>query len=193
MKLYGSIPSPYVRRIRLFLEGREYQFVNLDIFADEDRKLLTDANPAQKIPALIDGEDCIYDSGIIYRYLTEKFQSPKLTWQQENLLTLIDAVNDSLVSMLILKRSGFDIEQDKFFFNLQRERCQQVLTVLEGEVKKGSFEEWNYLTISLYTLLDWVQFRELYDLTPYCALTEFVSKLNNKEIVKSTDPRLADN
>lgn len=192
MKLYGSIPSPYVRRIRLFLEGREYQFINLDIFADEDRKLLTDANPAQKIPALIDGEDCIYDSGIIYRYLTEKFQLPTLSWQQENLLTLIDAVNDSLVSMLILKRSGFDIEQDKFFFNLQRERCQQVLTVLEKEAKKGSFDEWNYLTISLYALLDWVQFRELYDLTPYSALIEFASKLNNKEIVKLTDPRLAD-
>jgi len=192
VKLYGSIPSPYVRRIRLFLEGRDYQFINLDIFADEDRKLLTDANPAQKIPALIDGADCIYDSGVIYRYLTEKFQLPNLTWQQENLLTLIDAVNDSLVSMLILKRSGFDIEEDKFFFNLQRERCQQVLTVLDNEAEKGSFDEWNYLTMSLYALLDWIQFRELYDLTPYSALNEAVNKLINKDIVKSTDPRLAD-
>jgi glutathione S-transferase len=192
VKLYGSIPSPYVRRIRLFLEGRDYQFINLDIFADEDRKLLTDANPAQKIPALIDGEDCIYDSGVIYRYLTEKFQLPKLTWEQENLLTLIDAVNDSLVSMLIMKRSGFDIEQDKFFFNLQRERCQKVLTVLEGEVKKGRFNQWNYLTIALYSLLDWIQFRVLYDLTPYSALVEFINNFSNKDIVKLTDPRLAD-
>lgn len=192
MKLYGSIPSPYVRRIRLFLENKDYEFVNLDIFAEQDRKLLTDANPAQKIPALIDGNKCIYDSGVIYRYLNEKFHMPKLDWQQENILTLIDAVNDSLVSMLIMKRSGFDIEQDKFFFNLQRERCQQVLTVLEKECVEGRFTQWNYLTMSLYALLDWVQFRALYDLTPFSALNEFRSDLSDKSIIKQTDPRTAD-
>ena len=32
MKLYGSTTSPYVRRIRLFLSGKDYEFINMDIF-----------------------------------------------------------------------------------------------------------------------------------------------------------------
>ena len=40
MKLYGSTTSPYVRRIRLWLNDTDYEFVNMDIFAGPGRALL---------------------------------------------------------------------------------------------------------------------------------------------------------
>eukprot|EP00487_Bulimina_marginata_P005236 TRINITY_DN2288_c0_g1_i2.p1 TRINITY_DN2288_c0_g1~~TRINITY_DN2288_c0_g1_i2.p1 ORF type:complete len:104 (+),score=24.00 TRINITY_DN2288_c0_g1_i2:331-642(+) len=98
MKLLGSTTSPFVRRLRLYslqLNVADFEFVPLDIFANsEGRKLLTEKDPAQKVPALIDDEQCIYDSRVIFRYLSDKYQQPSLTWRQENLLTLIDAAND---------------------------------------------------------------------------------------------------
>ncbi len=190
MRLLGSTTSPFVRRIRLYLANKEFEFVNLDIFGDEDRKQLTENNPAQKIPALIDDDLCIYDSRVIYRYLTQKYQEKPLSWQQENLLTLIDAISDSLVSLLILQRSAVDTSQDSLFFNLQHERAEQVFKSLNDEVAKGHFTRWEYPSICLYCLLDWAEFRGLANWQVYPHLVSFFNQFNRKPAVQSTDPRL---
>jgi len=189
MKLLGSTTSPFVRRLRVYLEGKDHQFVNLDIFAEQDRQLLTENNPAQKIPALIDNERCIYDSRVIYRYLSEKFQDEKLSWEQENLLTLIDSVNDSLVATLLLQRSNIDTMQEGLFFNLQRERTETVFNVLNDEVAQGSFTQWHYPSICLWCLLDWVEFRNLAAWRHLPHLEQFYQQFAAKTILGETDPR----
>ncbi|WP_286233745.1 glutathione S-transferase family protein [Thalassotalea sediminis] len=190
MKLLGSTTSPFVRRLRVYLEDKDYDFVNLDIFAEQDRTLLTEKNPAQKIPALIDDDLCIYDSRVIYRYLVEKFDEPKLSWPQENLLTLIDSVNDALVSTLILKRSDIDTMQDALFFNLQRERTKTVLATLDTAVANGEFNQWHYPAICLWCLLDWVDFREMTTWHNFTHLVQFFQQNASRVILHSTDPRL---
>ena len=116
LKLYGSITSPYVRRLRIWLANTEHEFINLQIFAEQDRQLLAAKNPTMKIPMLEDVTDdsvrVIYDSRIIYRYLTDKFDDPLLNWEQENQLTLIDSANDSLVQMFILSNSDIQPDED---------------------------------------------------------------------------------
>ncbi|MDO6428185.1 glutathione S-transferase family protein [Thalassotalea sp. 1_MG-2023] len=190
MKLLGSTTSPFVRRLRVYLTDKEYEFINLDIFAEQDRALLTTNNPTKKIPALIDGELCIYDSRVIYRYLANKFSEDSLSWQQENLLTLIDSVNDSLVSMLLLKRSNIDTAQDALFFNLQRERTESVLTTLDKAVAEGQFNNWHYPAICLWCLLDWVDFRELAEWRSYTHLVQFFEQNSTRAILAKTDPRV---
>lgn len=192
MKLIGSTTSPFVRRIRLYLlqlNVTDVDLVNLDIFANEDRQLLTENNPAQKVPALVDGELCIFDSRVIFRYLSQKYQQPSLTWSQENLLTLIDAASDSLVSLLLLKRSGLDISEDKFFFNLQHERIEQVFLALAKAVSDDDFKHWGYPAICLYCLLDWTEFRQIYNFSAFAELVEFQRASANYEGVAKTDPR----
>ena len=161
----------------------------LDIFANsEDRKLLTEKNPAQKVPALIDDEQCIYDSRVIFRYLSDKYQQPSLTWRQENLLTLIDAANDSLISLFLLKKSGLDTDEDLFFFNLQHERVEKTFSALEQSVNNGEFEQWHYPAICLYCLLDWVALRQVYDFTHLVSLIEFQQANANHVGVTETAP-----
>lgn len=189
MKLLGSTTSPFVRRLRIYLTDKAYEFVNLDIFAEQDRAVLTVNNPTKKIPALIDGELCIYDSRVIYRYLAEKFSEDNLSWQQENLLTLIDSVNDALVSMLLLKRSNIDTQQDALFFNLQRERTDSVFTTLDKAVADDQFNDWHYPAICLWCLLDWVDFRELAEWRRYAHLVQFFEQNKDRDILAKTDPR----
>ena len=189
MELLGSTTSPFARRLRIYLADREHEFINLDIFADKDRELLTKNNPAQKIPALIDGEQCIYDSRVIFRYLTSKYKEVPLSWPQENLLTLIDAANDSLVSMLLLQRSNIDTEQDGLFFNLQHERIEQVFIALNDEVSKERFTEWDYPAICLFCLLDWAEFRGLAKWQHFTQLKKFHQKYQSLAIVELTNPR----
>jgi glutathione S-transferase len=190
MQLIGSTTSPFVRRLRLFLAEKSYDFVSLDIFSEKDRAFLMANNPALKVPALIDEEQCIYDSRVIYRYLAEKLSTPKLSWAQENLLTLIDAANDSFVTLLLTDRSGLDNKQDILFFNLQNERVEKLLSVLSDEVEKGVFVQWHYPAICLFCLLDWIAFRNLFDLNKFPHLIDFWQGAQKNIMVSESDPRL---
>ena len=189
LKLYGSTTSPFVRRLRLWLANVEHEFINLQIFEESDREILAKHNPTLKIPMILDGDTTVFDSRVIYRYLTEKFDYPKPSWEQENHLTLIDAANDSLVNLLILQRSEINTNDDKLYFNLQRERVDSTLQHLNALVENGYFSDWNYPSICLYCLMDWIQFRTLHDLTGLSALLDFHETNNHRIEVTATDPR----
>lgn len=188
MRLLGSTTSPFVRRTRLLLADRDYEFVNLDIYGD-DRDRLRERNPALKIPVLEDDDQTIFDSRVIFRYLTRKFEMAPLGWDQENLLTLIDAAADSFVSLLLCQRSGLDINADRLFFNLQRERVAVTLHELALRVEQGGFREWHYPSICLYCLVDWVDFRQLADFKGLEALLDFRDRNRDRPAVSLTDPR----
>lgn len=188
MKLIGATASPYVRRIRLLLADRPYQFVDLDIY-DKDRAQLRHSNPALRIPTLQDGERTVHDSRVIFRYLSAKFGLPPLDWDEENLLTLIDAANDSLVMLRQLQVSGLDIDRDLLFFNLQRERVASSLRELDRLVDEGRFAEWRYPAICLYCLIDWIEFRQLPTFAGIESLMQFREHHRTRPAVAATDPR----
>lgn len=190
LKLYGSTTSPFVRRLRIWLANVKHEFVNLQIFAGKDRELLAQRNPTLKIPMIEDGEELIFDSRVIFRYLTAKFAFPSLSWQQENHLTLIDAANDSLVQMLLLDRSEINTDEDKMYFTLQRERVESTLAHLNALTEQGYFSDWNYPTICLYCLIDWIEFRTLHDLVGFTALREMHQANSDRIEVTATDPRV---
>jgi len=188
MKLLGSTTSPFVRRIRLLLGDTDYEFVNLDIYG-ENRDQLRRSNPALKIPMLIDGDQEIYDSRVIARYLSQQQSLPALSWGQENQLTLIDAANDSAVILLLSKRSGIDTDSGAMFYELQKERIMTTLRTLSAMVDAGDFGQWNYPAICLHCLVDWIDFRDLVDFTGVESLTSFRDQTRSHAQVAATDPR----
>ncbi|MGC8121223.1 glutathione S-transferase family protein [Marinobacter sp. VGCF2001] len=188
MKLIGSTTSPFVRRIRLLLGDEPCEFINLDIYG-EGRDELRRNNPTLKIPVLIDGNQEIYDSRVIARYLGQAFGHEALTWGQENQLTLIDGANDSAVTLVLSERSGIDTSQDAMFYNLQRERIMTTLRTLAAMVEQGDFQQWNYPAICLYCLVDWLEFRDLVDFSGVESLLAFRDSHREQPRVSETDPR----
>ena len=190
MQLFGSVTSPYVRRIRIWaLENNcDLEFINLDIFSAQDRPTMVSKNPARKIPILVDGNLTLSDSNSILRYLLEKTAQPKLTWPQEHLLTTINACNDSLVEMLLCQRSGFDTQSDALFFNLQNERIVETLHFLNDHLTDDEFKGCEYLNISLYCLLNWICFRELTDISQHSALVAFYEQYGQRQAAINTSP-----
>ncbi|MCV2883724.1 glutathione S-transferase family protein [Aestuariibacter sp. AA17] len=186
--LYGSTTSPYVRRLRMWLHNVEHEFVNMKIFEDADRELLKQKNPTLKIPMLEDDGDMILDSRVIFRYLTEKLNYPILNWYQENQLTVLDSLNDAGVNMFILSLSNIDTSQDAMYFNIQRERFATSFAQICEQIDNGDFDEWNYPAISLYALVDWMRFRNLYDYTQHPALVRFMSANSERSEVLATSP-----
>jgi glutathione S-transferase len=190
MQLFGSTTSPYVRRLRLYMQDIPHDFVLVDIFNSRDRAEIKRQNPTLKVPMLKDGEQTVLDSGSIYRYLQTKLSAKPLTWDQQNILTSIDAANDSLVQLLILSRSEIDTSSDKLYFRIQRERLDVIFTHLEQQAKVGTFVHWNYLSISLFCLLDWVIFRQLHDISSFTHLNQLHDNWNQLAICHKTDPRV---
>jgi len=189
MKLIGSTPSPYVRRLRLFLGDLDYDFINLDIYSPEGRQELEKFTPAMKVPVLVDDEQYIYDSRVIHRYLSKKQGKSDLSWEQENLMSLIDAANDSYIALLIAGRSGVDIKPDILLVKLQQDRLCRVMPLLEQAAASGQFERWDYPSICLFCLLDWVDFRELESLSTYPHLAQFLASKKQLPLAIATDPR----
>lgn len=189
MKLVGSTPSPYVRRIRLWLEGENYEFLDLNIYNEEGRKVLETYTPAMKIPVLVDGEQSVFDSRVIHRYLNAKLKKDILTLDQENNLSLIDNMQDSFIIQLMTQRSGINPKGDILILNLQKDRINNTLPLLEEKVKAGEFDQWQYPAMCLFALLDWITFRELFDFSVFPALEQFRQNQLSRSVVKSTDPR----
>lgn len=194
MQLFGSHTSPYVRRLRILLSELEqpFEFTSLNIFTETDRELLIKHNPTRKIPMLLDNDLVIFDSNVIYRYLASKLAIPALTWQQENQLTLINAANDSLVELFLCKRSGFDsfsTQSDVMFFKLQQERIQGVLEELNKLALTNQFNNYDYVAISLFCLLDWIAFRNLWPLNDFDALSAFHQQHASRITSQQTAPK----
>ena len=192
MKIYGSMASPYVRRLRILLANTEHELVVVNLFGKE-RAELKKVNPTLKIPMFEDTAKpetpMLFDSGLIYRYLVDTYDFPSLTLAEQNLLVAIDACSDSLVNMLIMTRSDIDTNEDKLYFKVQRERQKVTFDLLEQELINGNFTKWNYLTISLVVLVEWAQFRNLYDFSSYPNICEFVAISQDQDGVAATKPQ----
>lgn len=189
MQLIGSVTSPFARRTRILLHKVEHEFVSLDIFSAEGHAELGEKNPAKKIPILKDEGHTIYDSRVIFNYLSEKLQLEKLTWHQQNLLTMIDAANDSLVSLFLSMKSDLPVNEERLFFQLQHGRVDAVLVALNNAVINDDFSDWAYPEICLFCLLDWITFRELVQWQHHEGLVSFYQKAQLRDDCKQTDPR----
>ena len=184
--LYGSQTSPFVRRLRILLENVSYEFKELAVFEKGDGEILNKINPLNQVPVLTDGELTIWDSRQIFNYLNSIHRFQNFTWEDENLLTAIDGAMNSAVSLLVLKRSGLNITEDKLFFNRQHERINSIINYLTPYMTGPGLAEWNFHTISLYCFLDWAAYRSLISLEGRDDCIKFLDAHKNRAIAKST-------
>ena len=88
--LIGSTTSPYVRKLRLcFHDKINYEFKSINYLEINDANYLKSINPINKIPILIDNEETIFDSRVIFNHLTKKYSWTKLSLKEENILSAI--------------------------------------------------------------------------------------------------------
>lgn len=195
MKLYGSIASPFARKLRIFLnelaetkpEAR-CEFVAIDFF-NADRQKLRDLSPVMRVPVLEFEGKTLFDSRVIFNDLVTRGLHPTLNWDQQNLLSIIDGVMDSYVNIVLLKRSKMELDPKSVLGTSHGERISLSLAALEKAVSKNQFQKWDFLAISLYSLMDWAIFRELNDFKEYPSLLKFYAAQKERPSVQATDPR----
>ncbi len=183
MKLIGSYTSPYVRRIRILLWGKDYEFEEASVFDEQDREKLRKVSPIVKLPILIDQDEAIWDSMLI----TEYIQGRPLDLGQKRVLTLINEANDSGIVLYQLKKFSADPDYKSVYAQNQLSRLKRILDFFEERVNEN---KWDLEEVWLYCFLDWVEFREVYPIDNYLILKKFLTAHKEKDEIKKTDPRL---
>lgn len=183
--LYGSKTSPFVRRLRIVMEDIPFEFKEVDIFKT-DAKLINEINPLNQIPVLTAGELKIWDSRQIFNFLNHLHRLLNMDWDDENRLTAIEGAMNSAVSLLLMKRSGFDISGEQMFLQRQRERIESVLDYLKPFIAGEALTHWNFHTISLYCFLDWASYRDIINLAGRPECQKLLDTYADKIIVKAT-------
>lgn len=80
MRIYGCLRTRSVRALWALEEaGAQYDYVHVDLRKGEGRKPpFLQINPGGKVPALVDGEVVLTESGAICVYIAETFPAAKL-------------------------------------------------------------------------------------------------------------------
>jgi glutathione S-transferase len=189
MILYGSQTSPFVRRLRLLLPEQAYEFREVNIFNPVERNELRKISPLLKIPILQEGEKTVWDSRIIFYELVRQGYHSPLSLDEENLLTAINDVSDSLIQGLLAQRSGLIIPPDSPLGTSHQERILNTLTYFENNSFVEKTQDWNFVGMCLYCLIDWIEFRNLTDLKRYPKLLAYREAQRERPRVTLTDPR----
>ncbi len=79
IKLYEHPLSPYAQKVKLSLieKGIPFEVEMPNLFSGGDAAFRA-ANPRLEVPALVDGEDTVYDSTIILEYLEDTWPTPAM-------------------------------------------------------------------------------------------------------------------
>jgi glutathione S-transferase len=185
--LYGSAPSPFVRRMRMAMEHIPYEFKSLNIYDTPGALELNKVNPLNQIPCLLDNGQPIWDSRVMLQYLGKKHGWPELSVTDENRMTAIQGMMDAGVGLFLMKKS--EISLDAMYPQRLKDRIVSVMNWLAPWMASPEAGEWNHVTLTLYAGLDWMKFRELHSLASSPAAEAYLARHAHRPIVQATDPR----
>ena len=78
MNLFTSPTCPYSHLARIVLAEKDITFESIDVNLDAPPEDLSELNPYNTVPTLIDRDLVLYDSRVIIEYLDERFPHPPL-------------------------------------------------------------------------------------------------------------------
>jgi len=153
MKLYGSLTSPYVRKVRLFLaeKGIAYDFV-VEGPSDAAGNIAR-LNPLGKVPVLVrDDGEVLFDSPMLIDYLdgikgmTLIPSSGDARWQAQRWHALGQGIMDATVTRLMETRRAGE-HQDAGVIKKQEGKIAAALNFAEGQASGGDWLMGDRLTV----------------------------------------------
>lgn len=78
MNLFTSPACPYSHLVRIVLAEKDITFESIEVDIDHPPEDLSELNPYNTVPTLIDRDLVLYDSRVIVEYLDERFPHPPL-------------------------------------------------------------------------------------------------------------------
>lgn len=169
MKLYGTLTSPYVRKVRIVMAEKKLdcEFLIEDISSANE--IIQLVNPLGKVPCLIvDGNFSIYDSPIIVEHLDTMSPVARLIpantrdrvevkcWE-----ALADGILDAAI-LVRLEEKRPEKNQNKAWVELQLNKVYAGLLAMSNKLGKQTYchrAQYSLADIAVCCALDWISFR----------------------------------
>jgi glutathione S-transferase len=201
MKLYGTYPSHFTRKVRVLLMelGIPFEFLQLTKLMDTGAENFAN-NPLHQLPVLEDGDRSIIESDLICEYLLNKSPVERVTffpegdrWEHAKRLAIINGAMASGVKLIRGKRSEIPELMSYPFFQQERAAFAAAFAWIEADLgdrlRYSDDQKLSVLDISLVCLAEWAVFREFVpDLKEYPGIQRFVEANKNIPSFASTHP-----
>lgn len=202
MKLYGTYPSHFTRKVRIGLHelGVPFTFETLTGINETGAQHFAD-NPLHRFPVLVEGSQRLWESDLICSYLSENYSSSKTRFDTLHLpideLQLLAVMNGAMacgVQLIRIRRSEIPIPQNFMKFRQDQQALVESLEWLDrwmvtGGVNLGSASQSTIVEVTLMCLLEWAVFREMIpSLASYPHLDKFVLERKDHSCFQLTHP-----
>jgi len=163
MKLYGSLTSPYTRRIRIVASELGEPIEWTDTATEAGQAALREISPIRKVPvAIVDGRT-LFDSHAIAAWLFATrghgpIAPPSDPWREHNIIHAVDGAIDSLIQLFYLRRDGVAVDETPFA-KRHMERTDAIVQWLGTQVTAAHL---GLAQISVICMLEWMDLRKTY-------------------------------
>jgi len=198
MKLYGSLTSPYVRKIRVLLKekGSACEFSVADAWAPDSP--IPALNPLGKVPVLVlDKGEVIFDSPLIAEYLDSLGGEPLIPqagearWQVLRWHALGQGMLDAVVTRLLESRRAPD-KQSSEVIARQESKIAAALKFAEARIKNETYLVSGRLSLAdivLGVALEYIDFRYAHDWRrQYPRLAKWLAAIGERPAFIETRP-----
>lgn len=153
MKLYGSLTSPYVRKVRVFLMEKG---INLEFLIEgpaDATGSVARLNPLGKVPVLVrDDGEVLFDSPMIIDYLdgisgTPLIPSGQARWEAQRWHALGQGICDAVVARLMEIRRTPE-RQDPQLIRRQEDKVAAALAFAESHIADNEYLVGNRFTVA---------------------------------------------
>ena len=179
LKLYGGARSR-ASIVQWYLEELDipYEFILLDMAAGEHQQPEYLAiNPMGKVPAIVDGDFQLWESGAIILYLAEKYG------KMPDSLTDKSIINQWVLFANSTLGTGLFVEANR------DKETPKLLTPLNQILTNQSYilgEEFTVVDIAVGSILAYVPMMLPIDLSPYPAVVNYIKRINERSAFQKT-------
>lgn len=196
IRLYGTITSPYVRRVRVVADELGLGCELLEAASAEGQARLRALSPIWKVPAAeIDGQ-LVLDSHTITELLLARHGAGKLAplpiddLEARNAISVIDGAVDSLINAFYLSKEGVSADNVPYM-RKQNDRAASALSWLEARMH-GTYvtsrQQYGLPEIALGTAVGWMRLRNAYPIERHPRLMACYEQLQTRPSFIASQP-----
>ncbi|PRQ05291.1 putative GST-like protein YibF [Enhygromyxa salina] len=178
IRLYGTLTSPYVRRVRVVALELGLSVELVDAASDEGQAAMRAINPLWKVPTVeLDGQ-AIFDSRVINEELIARHGPGPLAPHEpddldaRNLVTVIDGALDALVNTVYLAKDGVAADAASYIAK-QHARAADAMAWVDARIDGLSLTRaagFGLAELALCTAVEWMRFRQTYPIERHAAI-----------------------
>ncbi|MBC5796930.1 glutathione S-transferase family protein [Sphaerospermopsis sp. LEGE 00249] len=179
LKLYGGAFSR-ASIVQWYLEELQvpYEFILLDMKAGEHRQPeYLEINPIGKVPAIVDGDLKLWESGAILLYIAEKYGKNPISLEERAIFSQWVLFGNSTLA------TGIFVEA-----NRERE-MPRLLTTLNEIFGRQPFllgDEFTVADVAVGSILAYIPIMLKLDLSEYPAVVNYIQKISERPAFKNS-------